>query len=155
MTSSFGTVVGTPRDDLPDISDTNYQNTSANLAGSVNKEIDRVTDDARVQSRFLEQIIEAQKSPLDRLKQLADFSKSAADFADVVQKANKLNELNATARDGLSEAKIDLENKKKQSLLKQDAEADAALLADNDPVAKDLFIATATLEEESMVTYVK
>ena len=147
MTSSFGTVVGTPRDDLPDISDTNYQNTSANLSGSVNKEIDRVTDDARVQSRFLEQIIEAQKSPLDRLKQLADFSKSAADFADVVQKATKLNELNATARDGLSEAKIDLENKKKASLLQQDAEADAALLADNDPVGKDLFLATASIEE--------
>ena len=47
MTSSFGTVVGTPRDDLPDISDTNYQATSANLSTSLNKEIDRVTDDAR------------------------------------------------------------------------------------------------------------
>tara|TARA_R100000329_G_scaffold130_1_gene275 strand:+ start:222 stop:3044 length:2823 start_codon:yes stop_codon:yes gene_type:complete len=147
MTSSFGTVVGTPRDDLPDISDTNYQNTSANLAGSVNKEIDRVTDDARVQSRFLEQIIEAQKSPLDRLKQLADFSKSAGEFADVVSKANKLNELNATAKDGLSEAKINLENKKKENLLRLDAETDGALLEDNDPLAKDLFIATATLEE--------
>ena len=147
MTSSFGTVVGTPRDDLPDISDTNYQNTSANLSGSVNKEIDRVTDDARLQSRYLEKILEAQKQPIDRLKQLADFSKTAVEFADIVQKGLKLNELNVAAKEGLEESRIDLENRKKENLLKLDAESDAALLEDGDEIGKDLFLATATLEE--------
>ena len=44
MTSSFdnfGNVVGTPRDKLPDISDTNYLATEADLTEAVNKEIDR------------------------------------------------------------------------------------------------------------------
>ena len=43
MTSSFdnfGNVVGTPRDKLPDISDTNYLRTEADLTEAVNKEID-------------------------------------------------------------------------------------------------------------------
>ena len=50
MTSSFdnfGNVVGTPRDKLPDISDTNYLATEADLTEAVNKEIDRNIVDTR------------------------------------------------------------------------------------------------------------
>ena len=34
MTSSYGNVIGTPRDQLPDISDTNYLATDADLTES-------------------------------------------------------------------------------------------------------------------------
>ena len=50
MTSSFdnfGNVVGTPRDKLPDISDTNYLATEADLTEAVNKEIDRNIKDTK------------------------------------------------------------------------------------------------------------
>ena len=41
MTSSFGTVVGTPRDKLPNLGATNYDRTSPDMAAVVNKEIDK------------------------------------------------------------------------------------------------------------------
>lgn len=50
MTSSFdnfGNVVGTPRDKLPDISDTNYLATDADLTKQVNEEIDRQIVDTK------------------------------------------------------------------------------------------------------------
>ena len=40
MTSSFGTVIGTPRDKLPDIRETNYDRVTPDLSESVNKQID-------------------------------------------------------------------------------------------------------------------
>ena len=147
MTSSFGTVVGTPRDDLPDISDTNYQNTSPNLATSMNKEIDRVTADAKVQSQYLQRILEAQKQPIDRLKQLADFSKTAVEFADVLQKTAQVRELNANALEELDEAQAGLQKRKENALLNAEAESDGSLLAENDAVATDLFLASSEVDE--------
>ena len=41
MTSSFGTVIGTPRDKLPSMGDTNYDRTAPDLTEAVNKQIDR------------------------------------------------------------------------------------------------------------------
>ena len=41
MTSSFGTVVGTPRDKLPNISETNYDRVTPDLSEAVNKQIDK------------------------------------------------------------------------------------------------------------------
>ena len=147
MTSSFGTVVGTPRDDLPDISDTNYESTSPNLSTSLNKEIDRVTDDARAQSQYLQRILEAQKSPVDRLKQLADFSKTAVEFADVLQKTAQVRQLNADAVDELDDAKAAFQKRKENALLNAEAESDGDLLAENDPIATDLFLATSEVDE--------
>ena len=145
MTSSFGTVVGTPRDDLPDISDTNYEATSANLSTSLNKEIDRVTDDARVQSQYLQRILEAQKSPVDRLKQLADFSKTAVEFADVLQKTAQVRQLNADAVEELDQAQAGLQKRKENALLNAEAESDGDLLGENDPIATDLFLALSLI----------
>ena len=147
MTSSFGTVVGTPRDDLPDISDTNYENTSPNLATSMNKEIDRVTADAKVQSQYLQRILEAQKQPIDRLRQLADFSKTAVEFADVLQKTAQVRELNADALSELDEAQAGLQKRKENALLDAEADSDGKLLAEKDPIATDLFLASSEVDE--------
>ena len=37
MTSSFGNVIGTPRDELPDISKTNYLETEPDMTKAVNE----------------------------------------------------------------------------------------------------------------------
>ena len=55
MTSSFQNVVGTPRDQVPDISNTNYLNTEADMTESVNKEID---DNIKDTKQFFDQMVE-------------------------------------------------------------------------------------------------
>ena len=146
MTSSFGTVVGTPRDDLPDISKTNYEETDADLAKGMNAEIDRVTQDARQQSAYLQSILEAQEGPIDKLRDLANFSKSAAEFADIVEKTKEARRLNATAKEELSQAQKDLETYNKKDLLKQEAKIDGELMDDGSPEAIDLFLATTSVD---------
>ena len=51
MTSSFQNVVGTPRDAVPDISKTNYLQTSPDMTEAVNEDsdggVDRVAQRAR------------------------------------------------------------------------------------------------------------
>ena len=78
MTSSFGNLVGTERDEIPDISNTNYTNTEADLTESVNTQIDANINDTRV---FYERLAEIQKlsaeTPMKNLESLAQFSQSA------------------------------------------------------------------------------
>ena len=58
MTSSFQNVVGTPRDQFPDISNTNYLNTEADMTQSVNKQID---DNIRDTKQFFDQMVELEE----------------------------------------------------------------------------------------------
>ena len=80
MTSSFqeggfGNVIGTPRDRLPDTSDTNYLKTEADLTEAVNKEIDENIKDTK---DFHDQMIE-----IEKLRTQA-FSKNMKALADIV-----------------------------------------------------------------------
>ena len=59
MTSSFGNVIGTPRDQLPDISKTNYLETEPDLTEAVNEQIDRNIEDTK---RFYDDMIEIEKN---------------------------------------------------------------------------------------------
>ena len=75
MTSSFGTVIGTPRDKLPNISDTNYDRTSPDMAESVNKEIDKNIADTKDFFSDMMKIAELRyKNRDDNLKALASFA---------------------------------------------------------------------------------
>ena len=47
MTSSFGNVIGTPQDEIPDISDTNYLATEADMTAAVNEQIDENIKDTK------------------------------------------------------------------------------------------------------------
>ena len=58
MTSSFQNVVGTPRDQVPDISNTNYLNTEADMTESVNKQID---DNIKDTKQFFDQMVELEE----------------------------------------------------------------------------------------------
>ena len=58
MTSSFQNVVGTPRDQVPDISNTNYLKTEADMTESVNKQID---DNIKDTKQFFDQRVELEE----------------------------------------------------------------------------------------------
>ena len=86
MTSSFSNVIGTPRDQLPDISDTNYLATDADLTKAVNEQIDENIKDSK---RFYDEMIEIEKNrtqALDkRLKALNQFIGSADKYKKALE----------------------------------------------------------------------
>jgi len=102
MTSSFGTVVGTPRDQLPDISKTNYLQTDADMTEATNNAI----DDAKADSEdFYQQMVRIrelqQKNFDDNLQSLVNFSKSAAQFVEARKAGEEARELNRLAKEDL------------------------------------------------------
>ena len=94
MTSSFGNLVGTERDELTNISNTNYTNTEPDLTDSVNAQIDANIQDTRV---FYERLAEIQKTiaetPMRNLEALADFSSSAGRAMEVYKKKQEAQAL--------------------------------------------------------------
>ena len=94
MTSSFGTVIGTPRDKLPDISETNYDRVTPDLSESVNKQIDNNIADTK---DFFADMMKIAKLRYDNrdnnIKALAEFSSQAAEFAEVLDKGLQLREV--------------------------------------------------------------
>lgn len=89
MTSSFdnfGNVVGTPRDKLPDISDTNYLATEADLTEAVNKEIDRNIVDTK---EFYDDMMKIEENRYKaRDKRLAYIAEITGKVGDIVQSVN-------------------------------------------------------------------
>ena len=85
MTSSFdnfGNVVGTPRDKLPDISDTNYLRTEADLTEAVNKEIDNQIVDTKEFYDDMMKIEENKYKARDkRLQYIAEITGKVGDLA--------------------------------------------------------------------------
>ena len=123
MTSSFGNLVGTERDEIPNISNTNYTNTEPDLTDSVNAQIDANIQDTRV---FYERLAEIQKTiaetPMRNLQSLAEFSSSASRAMDVYKKKQEAQTLvnesmsfldnNALDQIRTAEGKFNLENAK-------------------------------------------
>ena len=135
MTSSFGNVIGTPRDQLPDISKTNYLKTDADMSEAVNAEIDRNKEDTK---RFYDQMVEIEKARatqfMDNLEALAQFSTKFKTALEVKKKSDLVRELNEEALGALDEAqgnivrdaenKFDFENAKFKNKLFKDAKYD-------------------------------
>ena len=135
MTSSFGNVIGTPRDQLPDISKTNYLKTDADMSEAVNAEIDRSKEDTK---RFYDQMVEIEKARatqfMDNLQALAQFSTKFKTALEVKKKADLVRELNEEALGALDEAQgnivrdaenqFDFENAKFKNKLFKDAKYD-------------------------------
>ena len=134
MTSSFGNLVGTERDEIPNISNTNYTNTEPDLTDSVNAQIDANIQDTRV---FYERLAEIQKTiaetPMRNLQSLAEFSSSASRAMDVYKKKQEAQALvdesmafldtNALDQIRTAEGKFNLENAKfDNELLKENTE---------------------------------
>ena len=123
MTSSFGNLVGTERDALPNIANTNYTNTEPDLTDSVNAQIDANIQDTR---EFYDEMAKIQKliaeTPMKNLEALADFSRSATEAMGVYRKKQEAQALvdeslafldnNALDQIRTAEGKFNLENAK-------------------------------------------
>ena len=115
MTSSFANVVGTPRDQLPDISKTNYLQTDADMTEATNNEIKKKQKDAE---EFYNQMIRIrqlqQQNFDDNLQGLVNFSKSAAQFVEAREAGKEARERNEKRKDDLAQHRknfIDAEGK--------------------------------------------
>ena len=101
MTSSFQNVVGTPRDQVPDISNTNYLNTEADMTESVNKQID---DNIKDTKQFFDQMVELEElaaSKLDkRLNLISDIIGNVGQIAKQ-RKAQEAEEISQSLTDAI------------------------------------------------------
>ena len=124
MSSSYGNVVGTPRDEIPDISKTNYDRTSPNLDESVNKNIDTTTQNVRDESRRLERILEEQRTLPDLARLVDETLGKVVQFRDASEKKKKAVEYINEAEASRLDAAGRLQKKKEADEL---AEANAKL----------------------------
>ena len=84
MTSSFQNVVGTPRDQVPDISKTNYLNTEADMTESVNAQID---DNIKDTKQFFDQMVELEELAASKLdKRLNAIESIVGSVGSIVKK---------------------------------------------------------------------
>ena len=94
MTSSFGNLVGTERDEIPIISGTNYAETEPDLTKNVNDQINANIEDTK---RFYDQMAEIQKviaeTPMRNLESLAQFSNQAGQAVKAFQKRRETQDL--------------------------------------------------------------
>ena len=134
MTSSFGNLVGKERDELPNISETNYAETEPDLTDAVNKQIDANIQDTK---DFYDQMADIQQliaeTPMKNLESLAQFSRSASEAMGVYRKKQEAQALvnesmafldnNALEQIRTAEGKFNLENAKfDNELLKENTE---------------------------------
>ena len=86
--SSFQNVVGTPRDQVPDISNTNYLNTEADMTESVNKQID---DNIKDTKQFFDQMVELEELAASKLdKRLGAIESIIGDAGQFMKKRQAL-----------------------------------------------------------------
>ena len=126
--SSFGTVIGTPRDKLPNIGDTNYDRTSPDLTDAVNKQIDRNILDTK--DFFADMMKYAQlryDNRDDNIKALANLTSKAVEFKKASEQAEKVAEIKRGYKTTLNEIEA-----KRQKGLPLGRSADDQVIADND-----------------------
>lgn len=153
MTSSFGTIVGRERDELPGYGVENYAETEPDLTDEVNEQITANQQDT---VQFYNEMATIQKElaerPLRNLEALATFSASAGraiqTFKDAQEAQEKINEAmdfldkNSTAELYTKEGTFELENAKfDNELLNENTDASLDFLrARNIPVPEDIGI---------------
>jgi len=154
MSSSYGNVVGTPRDEIPDISKTNYDRTSPNLDESINNNIDKITQDVREESRRLERILEEQRTPNDLLKLVDETLGKAIQFRDASEKKKKAVEYINEAEASRLDAAGRLEKKRQaEELAEANAKLEGTLINEyketGDVAALDFYNATVASSDKT------
>ena len=129
MTSSFQTVVGKSRDDIPDLPTDNYERTEAELASAANDAIDNQTQRSAAAYQQMAQIQkEIADRPLNLLQDIAQFSSQASQalqvFEDRREAQKKIDEAmryldsNSSAQLRDAEGKFAFEDAKFKSCLR-------------------------------------
>lgn len=153
MTSSFGTIVGKERDEIPGYGIDNYEATEPDLTSQVNAQIDANIADTRI---FYQRLGEIQKqiaeTPMKNLESLAQFSSTAVETMNAFKKRGeaqeKINEAVSFLDDNNAinslrdaEGKFNLEN----------AKFDNQLLKENSEISKN-FLRARTTESPQDIT---
>ena len=142
MTSSFGTVIGTPRDEIPELPVSNYAQAEPDLTKSVNEQIEKNQQDL---SRFYDSLAEIERARandfMSKLEGLEGLLGKAAEFKQIRDADREAREqikfFSGINQDTLQkvlnfqEQTKDLEEAEKLEALRE--------LADEDPVAADFY----------------
>ena len=135
MTSSFGTIIGTPRDEIPDLPIGNYEQTEPDLSEKVNQEIEKNQRDT---SAFYQSITEIEQLKVnnffDNLSGLEQLIGKAAQFKEQ-REANREARETLDKYKGLSEEAKRLINE--QENIAELNEADLIELLTNLAIDKD------------------
>ena len=108
MTSSFGQVIGTERDEIPDISSTNYTRTDPNLDEANKRAIEQNIEDTQQFYSTMKELARIQaETPLKNFEQLAAFSSSIANYKLVSEEFEEARKLRQEGIDAY-ESGIDL-----------------------------------------------
>ena len=128
MTSSFQTIIGKERDELPSYGIDNYRSTEPDLTDAVNNQITANQNDTK---QFYDEMAQIQKdiaeTSLKNLESLANFSTSASRAIETFKERQRVQEdiniamdfldSNSTAELNQKEGKFELENSKFQNQL--------------------------------------
>jgi len=96
MTSSYGNVIGTPEDEIPDISDTNYMKTEANMEAAVNENID---DNIKDTKEFSDAMWEIEKNRQEILNKRLKSIKELVGDIGTIKKNQEANDLEKKLND--------------------------------------------------------
>ena len=112
MTSSFGQVIGTERDEIPDISSTNYNRTDPNLDEANKRAIEQNIEDTQQFYSTMKELARIQaETPMKNLEQLAVFSSSLANYKLVSEEFEEARKLKQEGRDAYEAGLEDIFNK--------------------------------------------
>ena len=96
MTSSYGNVIGTPEDEIPDISDTNYLKTGADMSTAVNERIEDGINDTK---EFSDAMWEIEKNRQEILNKRLKSIKELAGDIGTIKKNQEANDLEKKLND--------------------------------------------------------
>ena len=153
MTSSFQNVVGTPRDQVPDISNTNYLNTEADMTESVNKQID---DNIRDTKQFFDQMVELEELAASKFdKRLAAIENIAGTVGSIMKKrrAAEADELSKTLSDQIFDkfgSASDEFNKARNEYQLSEAKAKGGIYYDDLNAQEEAELLQGILSEEEL-----
>jgi hypothetical protein len=103
MTSSFQNVVGTPRDAVPDISNTNYLKTSADMTEAVNEDSNERIKDTK---QFFNQLIELEELAASKFDKRLDAISSLAGSIGSIRKKRLAKEADGLTKEFLKEQRL-------------------------------------------------
>ena len=103
MASSFQNVVGTPRDAVPDISNTNYLKTSADMTEAVNEDSNERIKDTK---QFFNQLIELEELAASKFDKRLDAISSLAGNIGTIRKKRLAKEADGLSKEFLKDQRL-------------------------------------------------
>ena len=156
--SSFGTVIGTPRDKLPNIAETNYDRVTPDLSESVNKQIDNNIVDTKNFGAEMMKIAQLRYDNRDsNLKGLAEFSAQAAETYKIFERVGELREVYNKRKKQVEGIQEGVDEKNNLDIVEKDKEeftdgAAAELVQEDTVESTDVaFVITRKDDEEASI----